>query len=285
MKLKCTVCHKYVIEKTRSFEVSDFFYYVYCGNCFNFFLYPFPRNVKKIYKDEYFVNPCPKNFLIDKLFRLHLYLPYDKLVQKFIKKENAKILDYGCGDSTFLAKMKALGWEVYGYDISLSAKKLFKRNIGDTNNYYSDLERLGIVNVNNLDCVTMWHVLEHLTNPKKDIKVIYKVLKRKAKLFIEVPNANSLLFIIFGKYYNWLRVPQHTIYWTSDGVKKFLRSCGFKKIDIYYPFKANLNFSFSILNKYNRKFLFYISIPLSLVISFVLTKFGKGEVIRVVAEK
>ena len=41
------------------------------------------------------------------------------------------------------------------------------------------------------DLVTIWHVLEHVRDPEAYIERIYRLLKDKGRLVIEVPNFDS----------------------------------------------------------------------------------------------
>ena len=156
-------------------------------------------------------------FLVQKImFRYKLFL-----IRIYLKGN--KILDYGAGSGKFVAYLskknfKTSALEPYNKKInneSLSNINVFK-NIAEIPKYYK------------YDGITLWHVLEHLTNPKQVLSKIHDLLEKKGVLIIAVPNINSL----DAKYYksNWaaLDVPRHVWHYTSKGIVSLVESRGFK---------------------------------------------------------
>ena len=156
-------------------------------------------------------------FLVQKImFRYKLFL-----IRIYLKGN--KILDYGAGSGKFVAYLskknfKTSALEPYNKEInneSLSNINVFK-NIAEIPKYYK------------YDGITLWHVLEHLTNPKQVLSKIHDLLEEKGVLIIAVPNISSL----DAKYYksNWaaLDVPRHVWHYTSKGIVSLVESRGFK---------------------------------------------------------
>ena len=203
----------------REIGVGKKFKYIFCRDCKNWILFPQGYKIS-IYNSKYFDNPSPKSPLITSIYRLAFYRSYTKLIGHNIKKVG-RILDVGCGDGNFLFDMERFGWDVYGTDVTKSlSKKLFKR-INRSNLYFGELYKIKKLKSSMVDCITFWHVAEHLKNPTLDFKKAFTILKKKGTLFIEVPNGDSLIFKVFGMNYNWLCIPEHTIYWTKNGLNRF----------------------------------------------------------------
>ncbi len=117
----------------------------------------------------------PKNYLQKKSDKHYTFILRDRWSLVSGKKH----LDIGCGYGQF-ARLNPKNIEVYGIDIEKQSD-LTNFKIADINKKipYSD---------NTFDSITMFHVLEHLTNPSYALKEINRVLKKDGQAIIMVPN-------------------------------------------------------------------------------------------------
>lgn len=267
--------------------------YYWCAHCQVWTIFPLPPKIKTLYGKRYFTKPKPPT---NHLLKLILQFSPCRDTASWVKASFVRpgsVLDVGCGDGSFLETMSKLGWEVAGTDISSFSEKLVKEKKAKIKFYKNELHRINQLKSCSYKAITFWHVLEHLSNPKKDLQKSYQLLKNGGRVFIEVPNADSFALSLFQKNYNWLRIPEHLTYWTPKGIKKNLQTIGFKKIKVGTPPKATLNYAYSIKNclknknlpSFIRTLLFGISIPSSVLITFFALFFLQGEALRVEAEK
>lgn len=96
-------------------------------------------------------------------------------------------LDVGCGSGKGLLALKSLGYEVYGFDISLE-HVLEARKLGFENVLQYDAQ-VGIPFNEDFDLITCFGVLEHLYEPEKALKNILS--KSPEALIIDVPNKHT----------------------------------------------------------------------------------------------
>lgn len=129
---------------------------------------------------------------------------------KLIKnKKNINLLDVGCGDGKFLklvmSKVDNSNIEnLYGIDKTSGPVtryvenapliKLFNRVVDDS--LINDFE-------NKFDYITLFHVLEHVSNPDYFISILLKLLSKQGKLIISTPNSP----MTFEKY--WFDIMNH----------------------------------------------------------------------------
>ena len=120
------------------------------------------------------------------------------------KFRNKKILDFGCGKGNFLKKLKNenISKELYSLEINESYRKSLEKDFI----HYSSIEE---IEDNSLDCITMFHVLEHLPDPLSILNNLYLKLKKGGSLLIEVPNCNDILL---KKYNN--KAFKNFTYWS-----------------------------------------------------------------------
>jgi 2-polyprenyl-3-methyl-5-hydroxy-6-metoxy-1,4-benzoquinol methylase len=100
-----------------------------------------------------------------------------------------RLLDVGTGDAHFLDQA-ANYFQVQGTDFSESAA-VFARRRGHsiTVGQIEDIDFGGLA----FDCITMWHILEHLPRPGDAVRRVCAMLKPGGHLFIAVPNEENRL--------------------------------------------------------------------------------------------
>jgi len=151
------------------------------------------------------------------------------------KIANGRLLDIGCGAGNFLVNVKKLGYDVYGIDPSPIAVRVAKDQ--GLKNVYQGILEAGQFEKSFFDIITMFHVFEHIINPRDTISEIKKILKPDGLLIISVPNFSSLGSKIFGKYWAGLSFPLHYFHYHKKYLSLLLESYNFSLVNAYY---ANL---------------------------------------------
>lgn len=296
--IKCPLCHNkfpaqklYQVSKQNYFKERNFAYFL-CKKCQVAFLYPriTKKDIYQIYKGKYFsFQHKPGNKLIDSILSWELY-PYDKYICQVVKEGGRRLLDVGCGSGDFLYKMQKRGWDVYGIEPFLEAVNASRKKVGEERILKGELPKVKFRN-KNFDVVTLWGVLEHLPNPLIYISKIHSLLGKRGYFIMEVPNLDSFLLSIFGNNYNWLSTNEHVFIYSKKGVKKLLNDNGFSTVPIYSPMKITSNFAINMANLLSKRYFLnwdltmLIFLPISFLISFFSSFFGRGEVIRIIARK
>ncbi len=137
------------------------------------------------------------------------------------KPSTGKILDIGAGTGDFLLAAKNHGWEVYGAEPNLNARKLAAEKSlqlqVDTSKFPS----------HNFDVITMWHVLEHVPDLEKQIKELHRLLKPDGLLIIAVPNFRSYDAQRYKENWAAYDVPRHLYHFSPKALNKFFATTGF----------------------------------------------------------
>tara|TARA_S200000501_G_scaffold276234_2_gene260141 strand:- start:37927 stop:38808 length:882 start_codon:yes stop_codon:yes gene_type:complete len=140
---------------------------------------------------------------------------------------NKEICDFGCGNGSFLKLVNKQA--KYTCGIELYEKYIHELNSKNYNifNNISNCKK-------KFDTIFLFHVLEHLTDPIKELKKLKKFLKKSGSIIIEVPHGNDFLLRNSDKFRKFSLWSEHLILHTEKSLKKFLSKSGFNKINIKY---------------------------------------------------
>ncbi|HZX34841.1 MAG TPA: class I SAM-dependent methyltransferase [archaeon] len=276
-----------------------------CGVCGIVFVHPQPgkSQLAAYYKDNYYEKPSLFFGLIRTLRG-----------KAFSGMPPGKILDIGCGEGTFLLAMSQAGWQCYGTEVSESSQEFSGRlKEKGIRVHYGELTNAGLEPAS-FDLITLWHVAEHLRDPKEYILHARKLLKKNGLIFIAAPNIGSASFALWKCRWFHLDLPRHLFHFTPESASFLLENNGFEIVGIthnsfeFNPFgvlqsfynSLGLEFNFlykTLKNKarekgparYARLLLTIVSlpiaVPMSIVLAYLFSAMGRGDTMQVLARK
>jgi 2-polyprenyl-3-methyl-5-hydroxy-6-metoxy-1,4-benzoquinol methylase len=149
-----------------------------------------------------------------------------ELATKYLLSEDC-ILEIGCGTGhgSMLIGQRLGNYLYYGCDVAFSALEFASKRYGiERNNWISaNGENLPFKD-NQFDAVICLEVIEHIENPGKLLRDIFRVLKKEGKLLISTPN-RSIAGEPTGAY--------HLKHYTYPELKKLLKKANFEVIKSY----------------------------------------------------
>lgn len=138
-----------------------------------------------------------------------------KRIKRIMGKRSISLLDIGCG---FLLK-KDNGWNVLGIDICEREIEYARREFSveaEVRNFPgSNLPK------ENFDVITMFDLIEHLTDPLKGLKECFALLNDKGILIIGTPDFGHYKAKKEGKNWGYLKPPEHLFYFSLQTLKKW----------------------------------------------------------------
>ncbi len=195
-----------------------------------------PENLDKYYESHEYLSHSKNNSLKSKIYQFiqKLNEKYKiKIISRF--KKSGKILDYGCGDGSFLKFMQDHNFSVLGYEPNNKASKIASLKIGEKN-IVSSLEN---IENNSLDIITLWHVLEHIPNPEEILSQLKSKLKENGILIIAVPNYKSYDAKFYKESWAAWDVPRHIFHYGKEGAIYFFNVNQFDVLQTYpLPFDS-----------------------------------------------
>ncbi|OFX56520.1 MAG: hypothetical protein A2046_14255 [Bacteroidetes bacterium GWA2_30_7] len=254
------------------------FEYRKCLECKLIYVQPFPSH------DDY-VAMYPTTYQgeinLDTLYR-NENSKIIKLINQYSNKK--KLLDYGCGNGSFILQAQENKFECTGVEFSneliISLSKQFNNvNFQNIIEFENKNEKFDIIHISN--------VLEHLINPFEVIQNLKRRLNDDGIFIISGPIENNLsLALVFRKLFFGVRkyflnknnnhAPFHIFYSNSTNQSLFftkseLSELYFEVKEIAWPFPSNLRDSKGLAKK-----LMYFIAKLSIFFSLFNKKLGNN---------
>lgn len=120
---------------------------------------------------------------------------------------SGRLLDVGCGNGSFMAAMRAMGWDVAGIDPDPEAVRIAREAYG-VDAHIGLLEE-SVFPPDSFDAVTLKHVLEHSAEPAQLLTACRSVIRPDGVIVVTTPNAESLGHRVFRGHWRGLEVPRH----------------------------------------------------------------------------
>ncbi len=136
------------------------------------------------------------------------------------------ILDVGCGNGGFLLEMKRRGFNVQGTEWTAASASRIPTNAG-VQVHAGDLLDLDLPQ-ETFDAITLWHVFEHLRQPREALERIRALLKPTGRLFMSMPNAESTQAWRFGMQWFHHDPPRHLFAFGPHSATLLLEDAGFR---------------------------------------------------------
>jgi 2-polyprenyl-3-methyl-5-hydroxy-6-metoxy-1,4-benzoquinol methylase len=145
------------------------------------------------------------------------------LYQQELKDKH--VLDFGCGRGSFLAELREKNITPYLYALEPN-----QQHFGYLSSNFALYRSIEEIPAGSLDCITMFHVLEHLKDPLDILTKLYEKLNSGGKLIIEVPNSDDSLLSLyesdaFSKFTYW---SCHLYLFNSKTLEILIRKTSYK---------------------------------------------------------
>lgn len=218
----------------RDFTVSHSnFNIVSCNDCGFKFTNPRPSDdtIGSYYKSEEYISHSNTNKgFIHKLYHtVRSYTLKKKLSLLNSYVSRGTILDFGCGTGMFLSVCKIAGWNTFGFEPDIDARKIA---ISNGNNVSQDFDSLQKSTENiSFSAITLWHVLEHVSDLPNTLKYFKFHLKPDGVLIIAVPNYKSFDADYYKEFWAAYDVPRHLYHFDVDSISLLLSNYGFSLLE------------------------------------------------------
>jgi SAM-dependent methyltransferase len=192
--------------------------------------------VRAFYPDEYYGQPGVKfHPFIERLVRAigarHIAFLSRGLPEK------ARVLDVGCGRGVILGPLADRGLEVHGVEVSAEAAR--GADVRAEIRIAPQLADAGYPD-GFFDQVVIWHVLEHLADPRGVLEEVHRILAPGGRLIVAVPNFESAQARWSGSAWFHLDLPRHLYQFPLGALRRLLEDVGYQvSTDHHFSLRQN----------------------------------------------
>jgi SAM-dependent methyltransferase len=157
---------------------------------------------------------------------------HDRLLSQTLRwKGEGKLVDFGCGDGSFLVRA-AKHFDVMGIELSPRSADLARQRIGSGKIFEGPVTEIAgrILPERNFDIVTQFGYIEHEWQPLAGLRAAHRVLKPGGITAIKTPNHASWNRHIRGMQWCGYHIPAHCNYFTPETLDTMLRRTGFEPL-------------------------------------------------------
>lgn len=214
------------------------------------------------------------------------------------KKNRGRLLDFGSGKGQFLSLFDSKLWKRTGVETSLARAKF--ASVHYNLDISTDIYESGIIESGEFDVITLFHVLEHLPDPKLLLKNLFRSnLKKGGLIVLEVPLIDSWQSCLAKEKWIHLDPPIHLSHYSKAIMDSLLLELNIKPIRYSYfslplgilgmcqAIMSRLGYQGLLIEdlKFNRTFGLLVSLiltlPLATLLESIAVLFRKGGIIRV----
>lgn len=223
-QLACPVCEETAAELLYEIEACSGRLFR-CRNCGTGRVDPLPdaAELAGYYADAYYGEGGRK---FNRFFELLVRLIAARHLRFLVRRvpPGGRVLDIGCGRGTLLSGLADRGLEVHGTEINAAAAAG-----ADPRASIRIAPSLAAAAYpeNNFDQVIIWHVLEHLPDPRETLLEVHRILRPGGEVIIAVPNFSSWQAVWAGPDWFHLDLPRHLYHFPREALRLLLQRCGF----------------------------------------------------------
>ena len=214
------------------------FQIVECHKCRLIRLHPQPTShqLRRYYPTGFWSKP--KSAITDRLealYRRFVLRDHLRFTERALRESEAPgmVLDVGCGNGMFLKMLAGRGGRagrarrtVVGLDFAVDAAvAAWERSAVPA--VCGTLSKAPF-EAGSCAAITMFNVLERLFDPASYLCAARELLAPDGRLVVQVPNAASWQFLLFGERWNGLEVPRRLVHFRLKDLETLLKKCGFE---------------------------------------------------------
>lgn len=142
-------------------------------------------------------------------------------------RQTNRLLDIGCGAGNLLLAAQKNGWEAQGLDVSLQAVE-HVRELG-FEVFHGELRNAQLP-AEHFDVITAAELLEHLPDPRAELREIARLLRPGGLFWTTTPHARGLAARVLGLKWRCITPPEHLQLFSVNGLTSLMFEVGFREI-------------------------------------------------------
>ncbi|MGC8874236.1 MAG: class I SAM-dependent methyltransferase [Chloroflexia bacterium] len=150
-------------------------------------------------------------------------------LQRYLPVRTGRVLDVGCATGDFLAEMQRLGWETWGLEPNPGAADCARRKLPGSRILDVLLEDADLP-ATFFDLITLWDVLEHVSNPVQGLAKAAGWLRPQGLLAVGIPHLESYDARLFGHHWVGWDAPRHLFLFPRATLRTLASQAGLEEV-------------------------------------------------------
>ena len=227
----CPACHGsasfYFSAQDTNRNISDHnFAYFRCAACHYIFLDPIPQDLGRFYPEDYYGAPPESVKALEGAARIVEGYKID-LIKEHIK--SGRMLEIGPSMGGFAVLAQSEGYDVETIEMNSTCSD-FLNQVANIKTIHAKDEISALAQIEPVDAIAMWHVIEHLQNPFELLRAVNQKLKEGGVLVVAAPNPDALQFRLLRSRWVHVDAPRHVCLIPLKLLRKKLEGLGFEVI-------------------------------------------------------
>jgi SAM-dependent methyltransferase len=226
--VRCNLCGADAGDRLRS---DGPLHLVRCRQCGLVYVTPRldQRTIQALYDEDYFAtgNGARRGYR-DYLADRESYLLTFRRRMRWLERRagnGRRLLDVGCAAGFFLEVCRASGWDAWGVDPAACMVAYAQSKLQLP--VFCGTLRERRFEPGSFDVVTLWDVLEHMTDPRRELLEVNRVLEPGGLLVVETQNIDSWVPKVLGKRWIHYGNDLHLFHFTPGTLTRLLEETGF----------------------------------------------------------
>lgn len=185
---------------------------------------PSPKELQGYYQSEDYISHTDrKESLFEMVYHLVKRIQLRSKTTRVSRLLPLKgtLLDVGAGTGDFVVRCQQLGWNSKGIEPNTVAQRQ-----GDPKGAHY-VESMKNLKDSSIQCITLWHVLEHLHDLEKTTSELHRVLHADGRVVIAVPNFLSWDARRYKTHWAAYDVPRHLWHFSPKSIERIFSAAGF----------------------------------------------------------
>ncbi len=204
----CAVCGASTLpafvatDRNRRLSPERFVYHR-CTGCGTLQLVPVPADLGRYYPAQYYLIPQSRAALVASSGPERYKL---EIVRQFVT--GGRAVEIGPAFGAFAVVMQDTGYETSVIEMDAECCRFLRDVVGIPAQETSD-PIAALAGDGPFDVVAMWHVIEHLPNPREVLAAAAASLRPGGIIVLATPNPDSFQFRVLGRRWTHLDAPRH----------------------------------------------------------------------------